>query len=226
MKKPSYDLFVSYDEKGGALRRFLAEEFAKTHGIKKIWECGLREMKINDLPPADGIIRVHPIFMQSGITVTKKLPELLADLYTAVGQVPALEILPVWGGLREQWQRVCEFLTSYLTKEVGLLLMVHSVGGGQEACEAREFLHFLKSYRPEWFELECQIAYFGASPGIDEVCPKMTMQKLLVLPFLVSEGSHYHHDMPRVDQIRSFGKEMELLPSYGVFFVQECLKRQ
>lgn len=226
MKNESYDLFVSYDEKGGVLRRFLAEEFAKTHGIDNIWECGLKGMGINDLPPADGVVRVHPIFMQSGVTVTKKLPEVLVDLYASIGQAPVLEIQPVWGGLCEQWQRVCEFLTSYLTKEVGLLLMVHGVGGGQEACEAIHFLDFLKSHKPEWAELECQIAYFGASPGIAEVCPKMNRKKVLVFPFLVSDGNHYHYDMPRVDQIRSFGKEMELLPPYGVFFVQECLKRK
>ncbi len=226
MKNLTYDLFVSYDEKGGTLRHYLAEEYARCHGIKKIWECGLRGMEINDLPPADGLVRVHPIFMQSGITVTKKLPELLVSLYAGIGQAPVLEIQPVWGGRCEQWQRVCEFLAPYLSNDVGLLLMVHGVSSGQKACEAINFLEFLKLYKQEWAELECQIAYFEASPGIEDVCPKMSVRKVLVLPFLVSEGSHYHNDMPRIDQIRSFGKEMELLPPYGVFFMQECFKRK
>ena len=98
MPRKIYKLFISYDEAGAELRRHVAEQFQYPGDC--VWQASFRGLAVEDLPPGDGVVWVYPVFMQSGVTVTETLPELLRALYAGNGQHPELVFKPVWGAGR------------------------------------------------------------------------------------------------------------------------------
>ena len=94
MPRKIYKLFISYDEAGAELRQHVAEQFQYSSDC--VWQASFRSLTAADLPPGDGVVWVYPVFMQSGVTVTETLPELLRALYAGSGQHPELVFKPVW----------------------------------------------------------------------------------------------------------------------------------
>ena len=218
-----YKLFISYDEAGAELRRHVAERVQYPGG--RVWQASFRGLTAEDLPPGDGVVWVYPVFMQSGVTVTKTLPEALRALYAGNGQHPELVFQPVWGagcGGMGFWAAA---LQKELEGEASLLVVAHGVRGREAPPEPTQFLRQLKLLLPEGTDMA--LAYFGASPSVEKVLPEFKSSRVVVLPFLVGEGKHMREDMPAPELAARHGKTLKLLPPFGAFYLQaerECRK--
>lgn len=222
MPRKIYKLCVSYDEAGAELRQHLADhvKLLSMDGVP-VWQASFRDMQASDLPPGDGLIQVYPVFMQSGWTVTEALPEQLHALYAERGLSPEFEFKAVWGAGED----VMPFLTvrDALGKELGpgtsLLVVAHGVVGKDLPPEPSGFLQKLRAFLgPQ--ETDMALAYFGASPSVEEVLPQLKGDKVVVLPFLIGEGKHMREDMPSPELAATLGKDLKILPPLGVFYLQ------
>jgi len=192
MPRKIYKLFISYDEAGAELRQHVAEQFHCSSDC--VWQGSFRSLTAADLPPGDGVVWVYPVFMQSGVTVTETLPELLRALYAGSGQHPELE------------------------GEASLLVVAHGVTGREAAPEPAQFLQQLKFRLPEGTDMA--LAYFGAFPSVEKVLPGLKGQKVVVLPFLIGKGKHMREDMPSPELAARHGKTLKILPPFGAFYLQ------
>lgn len=223
MPRKIYTLCVSYDEAGAELRQHLADDLrARSLDHASVWQASFRDMEAADLPPGDGLVRVYPVFMQSGWTVTEALPEKLRALYAERGLSPELEFKPVWGA-GESMGNFPGVVGAALAKELepgtSLLLVAHGVVGKELPPEPSEFLRMLRTWlQPQVKDMA--LAYFGASPSVEEVLPQLKGGKIVVLPFLIGEGKHVREDMPSLELAAKFGKELEILPPLGAFYLQ------
>ena len=157
--------------------------------------------------------------MQSGVTVTETLPELLRALYAGNGQHPELVFKPVWGAGRGGigfW--VAAALQQELEGDASLLVVAHGVTGREAAPEPAQFLRQLKFLLPEGTDMA--LAYFGASPSVEKVLPELKGRKVIVLPFLIGKGKHVREDMPAPELAARHGKTLKILPPFGVFYLQ------
>lgn len=227
MSKKIYKLCVSYDGAGAGLRQYLADNLrARSMNAASVWQASFRDMETADLPPGDGGILVYPVFMQSGWTVTEALPEKLRSLYAERGLFPEIEFKPVWGAGKDMGPSlriIGEALMEELEPGTSLLLVAHGVGWTELPPEPSEFLQNLRSYlRPQAQDMA--LAYFGASPSVEEVLPQLKGNKVVVLPFLIGEGKHMREDMPSPELAEKFGKELRILPPLGTFYLQKARK--
>lgn len=216
MPRKIYKLCVSYDEAGAGLRRKVADEIRGGSGF--VWQASFRRLEAADLPPGDGSVWVYPVFMQSGRTVTEALPELLRSLYADRSQRPELEFKPVWGARRGWVPCVAKALQKDVERGASLLVVAHGVTGRELPPEPSAFLNYLKVLLPRG--TETALAYFGASPAVGEVLPHMKGNNVVVLPFLVGEGKHVREDMPAAQLAAGCGKELNILPPLGAFYLQ------
>lgn len=224
MPRKIYKLCVSYDEAGAELRQHLADRI-RLLGMDgaPVWQSSFRDMQAADLPPGDGVVQVYPVFMQSGWTVTEALPEQLRALYAERGLFPEFEFRPVWGAGED----VMPFLTvrDALGKELGpgtsLLVVAHGVVGKGLPPEPSAFLRKLRAFLwPQ--ETDMALAYFGVSPSVEEVLPRLKGDRVVVLPFLIGEGKHMREDMPSPELAEKWGKDLAILPPLGAFYLQKA----
>ena len=158
--------------------------------------------------PGDGVVWVYPVFMQSGVTVTETLPELLRALYAGSGQHPELVFKPVWGAGCGGVGFRAAALQKELEGEASLLVVAHGVTGREAAPEPAQFLQQLKFRLPEGTDMA--LAYFGAFPSVEKVLPGLKGQKVVVLPFLIGKGKHMREDMPSSELAARHGKTFYL----------------
>ena len=224
MPRKIYKLCVSYDEAGAGLRQHVADRIRLLDmDGAPVWQASFRNMQAADLPPGDGVVQVYPVFMQSGWTVTEALPEQLRALYAERGLFPEFEFKPVWGAGKD----VMTFLTvrDALGKKLGpgtsLLLVAHGVAGKESPPEPSAFLRKLRAFL-ETRETDLALAYFGASPSVEETLPELKGGRIVVLPFLIGEGKHMREDMPSPELAEKWGKELEILPPLGAFYLQKA----
>ena len=173
MPRKIYKLFISYDEAGAELRQHVAEQFQYSSDC--VWQASFRSLTAADLPPGDGVVWVYPVFMQSGVTVTETLPELLRALYAGSGQHPELVFKPVWGAGCGGVGFRAAALQKELEGEASLLVVAHGVTGREAAPEPAQFLQQLKFRLPEGTDMA--LAYFGAFPSVEKVLPGLKGQK-------------------------------------------------
>ncbi|AYR34581.1 hypothetical protein C1I94_04225 [Akkermansia muciniphila] len=216
MPRKIYKLFISYDEAGAELRQHVAEQFQYSSDC--VWQASFRSLTAADLPPGDGVVWVYPVFMQSGVTVTETLPELLRALYAGSGQHPELVFKPVWGAGCGGVGFRAAALQKELEGEASLLVVAHGVTGREAAPEPAQFLQQLKFRLPEGTDMA--LAYFGAFPSVEKVLPGLKGQKVVVLPFLIGKGKHVREDMPSSELAARHGKTLKILPPFGAFYLQ------
>ena len=216
MPRKIYKLFISYDEAGAELRQHVAEQFQYSSDCG--WQASFRSLTAADLPPGDGVVWVYPVFMQSGVTVTETLPELLRALYAGSGQHPELIFKPVWGAGCGGVGFRAAALQKELEGEASLLVVAHGVTGREAAPEPAQFLQQLKFRLPEGTDMA--LAYFGAFPSVEKVLPGLKGQKVVVLPFLIGKGKHMREDMPSPELAARHGKTLKILPPFGAFYLQ------
>lgn len=216
MPRKIYKLCVSYDEAGAELRQEVAN---RVRGVSEyVWQASFRELEAAELPPGDGVLWVYPVFMQSGRTVTETLPEQLRALYAARGLVPELEFKPVWGAERGYDFGVAEALRKELGAGASLLVVAHGVTGKELPPEPSLFLKKLNAMLSGGVDMD--LAYFGASPSVEDVLPALKEDKVVVLPFLVGIGKHLREDMPSPEWAAAFGKKLTILPPFGLFYLR------
>ena len=211
MPRKIYNLFISYE-----LRQHVAEQFQYSSDC--VWQASFRSLTAADLPPGDGVVWVYPVFMQSGVTVTETLPELLRALYSGSGQHPELIFKPVWGAGCGGVGFRAAALQKELEGEASLLVVAHGVTGREAAPEPAQFLQQLKFRLPEGTDMA--LAYFGAFPSVEKVLPGLKGQKVVVLPFLIGKGKHMREDMPSPELAARHGKTLKILPPFGAFYLQ------
>ena len=216
MPRKIYKLFISYDEAEAELRQHVAEQFQYSSDC--VWQASFRSLTAADLPPGDGVVWVYPVFMQSGVTVTETLPELLRALYAGSGQHPELVFKPVWGAGCGGVGFRAAALQKELEGEASLLVVAHGVTGREAAPEPAQFLQQLKFRLPEGTDMA--LAYFGAFPSVEKVLPGLKGQKVVVLPFLIGKGKHMREDMPSSELAARHGKTLKILPPFGAFYLQ------
>jgi len=216
MPRKIYKLCVSYDEAGAALRQHLAERV--NGGSSLVWQASLLHLQAVELPPGDGVVWVYPVFMQSGRTVTEVLPGLLRSLYAERGLFPELKFKPVWGAKRGLDAGVAGRLEKELEQEASLLVVAHGAAGREQPPEPLEFLRRLSVLLPK--DTDMALAYFGASPSVEDVLPSLKGSRVVVLPFLVGRGKHMREDMPSPELAAHFGKKLKILPPFGMFYLQ------
>ena len=216
MPRKIYKLFISYDEAGAELRQHVAEQFQYPGDC--VWQASFRGLAVEDLPPGDGVVWVYPVFMQSGVTVTETLPELLRALYAGSGQHPELVFKPVWGAGCGGVGFRAAALQKELEGEASLLVVAHGVTGREAAPEPAQFLQQLKFRLPEGTDMA--LAYFGAFPSVEKVLPELKGRKVIVLPFLIGKGKHVREDMPSSELAARHGKTLKILPPFGAFYLQ------
>lgn len=212
MPRKIYKLYISYDEAGAELRRHVA---GRKDG--RVWDAPFRRLEEQELPPGDGVVWVYPVFMQSGMTVTEALPESLRSLYEARGQCPELVFKPVWGAERGFDFGMVEVLRKELGKGASLLVVAHGVTGKEPPPEPGRYLQRLRIMLPEGTDMA--LAYFGASPSVEEVLPQLRGNKVVVLPFLIGEGKHMREDMPSPELAARYGKALKVLPPFGMLYL-------
>ena len=156
--------------------------------------------------------------MQSGVTVTETLPELLRALYAGSGQHPELVFKPVWGAGCGGVGFRAAALQKELEGEASLLVVAHGVTGREAAPEPAQFLQQLKFRLPEGTDMA--LAYFGAFTSVEKVLPGLKGQKVVVLPFLIGKGKHMREDMPSSELAARHGKTLKILPPFGAFYLQ------
>ncbi len=206
-------LCISYDDLGAEIR----QEMMITM-IGDVFEASLSKLEEAQMPSGDDVIWVYPVFMQTGKTVTETLPARLKEFYEARGKNPEIVMKPVWGAdfplacfitpvLQNQWQ-----------EDSALLVVAHGVSGMAAPPEPMRFLNMVSIMAPEIEETA--VAYFGAEPTAEQAIAALKSRKVVVLPFLIGEGKHFHEDMPTAELAAKYGKTLKVLPPAGKLYFE------
>lgn len=199
-----YGLIVSYNEKGLSLN---------PPGIRmpssRVYRCHLGNLTPDTLPPADAPILVYPMFMLSGHSSGAKLEAALKEAYSAAGQIPEIYYQPVLGASPWLAQAAARRLRSHLTPGTGVLVVAHGSRLPEPPPEPALFCRRLRELLPG---TEIALGYFNQSPDARDVMSGMQSSRILLLPFLLTEGLHTSRDLPTPHQAAACGKRLERLP--------------
>lgn len=217
MTLPPYHLFVSYNDDGAPIRRKLARESIGAMGSCEagetgVWEASMMTLDARLLPPGQGEVVVHPVFMQSGYAAEALLPTRLKEAYARRGEAPRLELLPVWGAQPGLARETLPLLLGRLAPGGGVLVVAHGRKGGAPAPEPAGFADELRALLPG---TEVRLAFFGGGASIDAALAAFEAGEVAVLPFLAGQGMHYRCDMPAPGRASAIGKRIVLLPPLG-----------
>lgn len=199
-----YYLLVSYNEKGTS---FNPPGIRMPRG--RVFRCHLGNLASTELPPADAPVLVYPLFMQSGSSSGKKLTAALEHAYTARGEKPALFYQPVLGASPWLARAAADTLRPQLAGNTGVLVVAHGSRLPEPPPEPALFCRRLRELLPG---TEIRLGYFHQEPEARTVLPQMEASRILVLPFLLTEGLHTTRDIPTADDAAACGKTLTRLP--------------
>ncbi len=204
-----YYLLVSYNERGLAL---------DPPGIRmpsrRVFRCSLGGLNKAALPPAGAPVLVYPMFMQSGHSSGAKLERALADAYAARGVLPNLYYQPVLGAspwlARAAARRMAPLLADGAGEgDSGILVVAHGSRLPEPPPEPALFCRRLRELLPG---VEVALGYFGQEPVAGERLRAMAARRVLLLPFLLTEGVHTARDLPSEAEAAACGKQLHRLP--------------
>ncbi len=203
-----YYLLVSYNEKGMALN---------PPGIRmpsrRVCRACLGKLAEAPLPPADAPVLVYPMFMLSGYSSGEKLERELAAAYASRGmELPALYYQPVLGASPWLARAVARHLAPLLREEgprCGLLVVAHGSRLAEPPPEPALFCRRLRALLPG---TEVALGYFNQQAPAVEVLRSMQAERVLLLPFLITEGVHTSRDLPTEADAAACGKSLRRLP--------------
>lgn len=182
------------------------------------YQCCLGQMEGATLPTACHPIVVYPMFMQSGISSGERLVSELKAAYAALGKEPQLFIQPVLGASPWLVERAAEQLErglEGLDEPVAILVVAHGAATGQEpAPEPALFCRRLAQLLPE---REIALSRIGSTDDILADMSQLSAPRVLLLPFLMTEGMHFTRDLPTTAQAAELGKELHIQPVVGDF---------
>lgn len=200
-----YYLIVSYNERGMRLN---------PPGIRmpaqRIYRCHLGAITPAHLPPAGAPVVVYPMFMLSGRSSGEKMEKELRQAYAGVQPEQELFYQPVLGASPWLARAAAKYLTPLLGEGVGVLVVAHGSTLEEPPPEPALFCRRLRELLPAGVEVK--LGYFSQSPCAREVLPTMRATRVLLLPFLLTEGLHTQRDLPTQADAAACGKELKRLP--------------
>lgn len=203
-----YYLVVSYNEKGVAL---------DPPGIRipasRLFRCHLHEpLETAALPPPDAPILVYPMFMLSGTSSGARLQQWLREAYARrfKGAQPQLFFQPVLGASPWLAEAAARRLRerNRLQPDTGILVVAHGSRLPEPPPEPALFCRRLRELLPG---TEVALGYFHQTPDAAAVMAGMQSRRILLLPFLLTEGIHTRRDLPTAEQAAACGKELTRL---------------
>ena len=200
-----YYLIVSYNEKGMQLN---------PPGVvmprQRVCRCHLHHIDPDLLPPADAPILVYPMFMLSGKSSGEKLEQRLRQAYAGYSRQPRLFYQPVLGASPWLAQAAAQFLSPLLVSGAGVLVVAHGSNLPEPPPEPALFCRRLRKLLPAGTELV--LGYFNQQPDAKDMLRGMTCSRVLLLPFLLTEGVHTARDLPTPEDAAACGKTLQRLP--------------
>lgn len=204
-----YYLLVSYNERGMA---FNPPGIRMPRG--RVCRCHLGNLAQTALPPADAPVLVYPMFMQSGSSSGRKLSAALEAAYAARGNKPTLFYQPVLGASPWLARAAAEAIRPQLSEGMGVLVVAHGSRLPEPPPEPALFCRRLRELLPD---TEIRLGYFHQEPEARAVLPQMKAARVLVLPFLLTEGIHTSRDLPTAEDAAACGKTLMRLPVAASF---------
>lgn len=198
-------LLVSYNEQGLHLN---------PPGIRiptdRVHRCHLGNLAQAPLPASGSPVLVYPMFMLSGASSGARLTAALQEACTRSGTKPQFYHQPVLGASPWLAQAAANSLRPQLTPETGVLVVAHGSKLPEPPPEPALFCRRLRELLPAGTEI--RTGYFQQSPEAADVLRQMKARRVLLLPFLLTEGIHTHRDLPTPAQAAACGKELVRLP--------------
>ncbi|MFI3244455.1 MAG: hypothetical protein R3Y56_09405 [Akkermansia sp.] len=181
------------------------------------YQSCLGQMRQAKLPSPRHPIVVYPMFMQSGFSSGERLLAELKSAYAAKGgQEPQLFVQPVLGASPWLAEQVAKQLTQALagmTEPIALLVVAHGAAAGQQpAPEPELFCRRLAKLLPH---REIKLSTIGTADDILEDMSQLAAPRVLLLPFLMTEGMHFTRDLPTKEQAQHIGKELHIQAVVG-----------
>lgn len=204
-KQKRYYLIISYNEKGMQLN---------PPGIRmparRVYRCHLNNLDTSHLPPADVPVLVYPMFMQSGTSSGRKLMEKLQQAYGSAATKPQLFFQPVLGASPWLAEAAARALRPRLDADTAVLVVAHDSTLPEPPPEPALFCRRLRELLPG---TEIALGYINQQPQATTALSALKARKVLLLPFLLTEGLHTQRDLPTAAQAASCGKELTRLPA-------------
>ena len=198
-----YYLIVSYNEKGVELL---------PPGIhmpsKRVFHCHLGALHRAQLPPTDAPILVYPMFMLSGRSSGEKMENMLRRAYADAQPTAQLYYQPVLGASPWLARAAVEHIAPLLDAQTGVLVVAHGSTLPETPPEPSLFCRRLR----EKLGTEVCLGYFGQEPGALQALAAMRSRRVLLLPFLLTEGVHTARDLPTEADAAACGKTLQRLP--------------
>lgn len=198
-----YYLIISYNEKGMQLN---------PPGIRmprqRVFRCHLGNISRGLLPPPDAPVLVYPMFMLSGRSSGDKLERLLRQAYAH--EAPQLVFQPVLGASPWLAQAAARCVRAHLAEDTGVLVVAHDSDMEEYPPEPALFCRRLRESLPPGTEV-C-FAHLKQPPRALDALGAMRSGRVLLLPFLLTEGVHTARDLPTPQQAAACGKELLRLP--------------
>ena len=198
-------LIISYNEKGMQLN---------PPGIRmprhRVYRAHLHNLDTSQLPPANAPVLVYPMFMQSGTSSGRKLVEKLNQAYATAEVKPQFFFQPVLGASPWLAEAAARRLCQQLDASTAVLVVAHDSTLQEAPPEPALFCRRLRELLPG---VEIALGYTSQHPQAREVMTSLKAQKVLLLPFLLTEGVHTQRDLPTPAEAASCGKELNRLPA-------------
>ncbi|MGN0810485.1 MAG: CbiX/SirB N-terminal domain-containing protein [Akkermansia muciniphila] len=201
-------LIISYNEKGQHLN---------PPGIRmapaRVYRCCLGHIAEAELPPADDApVLVYPMFMLSGLSSGVRLQQEVDAAFRARGYRPALYYQPVLGASPWLAEAAAERLRAVGTDDSGVLVVAH--GSAEDTPEPALFCRRLRKLLPG---VEVELGFFNKQPEARDCLPRMRAARVLLLPFLLTEGLHTTRDLPTAQDAAACGKQLVRLPVVATY---------
>ncbi len=198
-------LIVSYNEHGTELN---------PPGIRmpqsRVYRCHLGNVQSAALPPANAPILVYPMFMLSGTSSGRKLAEKLHAAYEQAGLKPQLYFQPVLGASPWLAEAAARKLLALLNTDTAVLVVAHDSTLPEPPPEPALFCRRLRESLPG---TEIALGYFHQAPEAREILQHMKARRILLLPFLLTEGVHTSRDLPTEADAAACGKTLTRMPA-------------
>ena len=201
----SYCLIVSYNESGESLT-----PPGMRMPARRVFRCHLGNVSRSLLPPTDAPILVYPMFMLSGRSSGEKLAALLRTAYADAQPAPRLFFQPVLGASPWLARAAAEYVAPLLTPDAGVLVVAHGSSLPEAPPEPALFCRRLRELLPHGTEV-C-LGYFSQMPDTQTVMAAMCARRVLLLPFLLTEGVHTKRDLPTEQDAAACDKSLVRLP--------------
>ncbi len=199
-----YYLLVSYNEKGMPLN---------PPGIRmpgeRVYRCNLHALDAAELPPDDAPVLVYPMMMLSGKSSGDRLEAALGDAFRRAGRKPDLYYQPVLGASPWLARAAAELLRPLLDEQSAVLVVAHDSALPELPPEPALFCRRLRRQLPG---VEIALGYTRQQPTAHERLAQLHGSRVLLLPFLLTEGYHAACDLPGSEQAAACGKSLLRLP--------------